>query len=106
MSRTRRRNWYGYWKWSRQLNLLLLKISKERKIARDDWEAKDSVEEKSLPDAVFFGKVYSDYKGSYKWVKTHKNRKYRYSQKRKLREDYDSCVMDKIVKDIDFYYGD
>lgn len=106
MSRTRRRNWFGYWRWSRYCNLFLYKIFKERGIAKDDWEAIDKIKEKSLPNILFFGKVFSDYHGSYKWVKKYENKRYRQSQKQKLKEDFEAYEDDKIVKDIDFYYGD
>lgn len=105
MSRTRKRNWPQCWDGIGCHNLFLCKIFKERKITGDYWDKVESVEEKSLPDIAFFGKVFSEYKGSYRWAKRHENKKYRHSQKQKLMKELDLYVEDKIVKDIDFYFG-
>lgn len=106
MSRSRKRNWYGYWPWSRYLNLFFCRILKERCISQRDWNSVLQADNKSLPDKLFFGKVYSEYKTNYKWVKKYENRRYRLAQKRRLKKDFEEYVEDVVVKDIDFYHGD
>lgn len=108
MSRTRRRDWPQYWPWSRWTNLLFKRILKERGINANKFYDyyQDRIDQKSLPNKLFFGKVYSDYHGSYRWAKKISNKKYRLSQKQELRKQFDEYIESKDPRYIYLWYSD